>query len=72
MHPIGDAIQNSNRAEGGPDAVLQMVEDRCGGDFADINDVIPHADLAAHADHYKKISGASVDVVNNAPPILQV
>jgi hypothetical protein len=50
---------------------MQMVEDRTGGTrYDDINAVIPRAELAAHAEHYKQLSGFSVDVLNSQPPIL--
>jgi hypothetical protein len=47
-----------------------MVEDRCGGTFTDIEDVIPRADLAAHAEKYKRLSGFSIEVLNAQPAIL--
>jgi 2-polyprenyl-6-methoxyphenol hydroxylase-like FAD-dependent oxidoreductase len=70
MRPRVERILRANRGKG-PDAVMQMVEDRTGGTrFDDINAVIPRADLAAHAEHYKQLSGFSVDVLNAQPPIL--
>jgi 2-polyprenyl-6-methoxyphenol hydroxylase-like FAD-dependent oxidoreductase len=69
MRPRAEAILRANRGKG-PDAVMQMVEDRCGGDFDDIESVIPRRDLAAHAEHYKRLSGFSVEVLNAQPPII--
>ena len=69
MRPRAEGILRANRGKG-PDAVMQMVEDRCGGNFEDIETVVPRADLAAHAEHYKRLSGFSVDVLNSQPPIL--
>lgn len=69
MRPRAEAILRANRGKG-PDAVMQMVEDRCGGVFEDIEDVIPRAELAAHAEHYKRLSGFSIEVLNAQPPIL--
>ena len=47
------------------------VEDRTGGTrYDDIEAVIPRAELAAHAEHYKQLSGFSVNVLNGQPPIL--
>ena len=69
MRPRAEAILRANRGKG-PDAVMQMVQDRCGGVFADIEQVIPRAELAAHAEHYKRLSGFSVEVLNAQPPIL--
>ena len=67
MRPIANGVVRANRAGGGPDAVLQRVEDLCGGDFAVIDDVIPQADLAAHAAKYKTISGFSIEALNARP-----
>ncbi len=67
--PATSAVTLANRGAG-PDAVMQWVEDRCDGQFDDIEDVIPRAELAAHADRYKQLSGMTVDAVNSAPPII--
>lgn len=69
MRPRAEGILRANRGAG-PDAVMQMVEDRCGGTFDTIEDVIPRADLAAHAEKYKRLSGFSIEVLNAQPPIL--
>ena len=69
MRPRAEGVLRANRGKG-PDAVMQMVEDRCGGVFDDIETVIPRADLAAHAEKYKQLSGFSVDILNAQPPIL--
>jgi 2-polyprenyl-6-methoxyphenol hydroxylase-like FAD-dependent oxidoreductase len=69
MRPRAEGILRANRGAG-PDAVMQMVEDRCGGTFDNIEDVIPRADLAAHAEKYKRLSGFSIEVLNAQPPIL--
>lgn len=69
MRPRAEAILRANRGKG-PDAVMQMVEDRCGGVFETIEDVIPRAELAAHAEHYKRLSGFSIEALNAQPPIL--
>ena len=69
MRPRAEAILRANRGAG-PDAVMQMVEDRCGGTFDTIEDVIPRADLAAHAEKYKRLSGFSIEVLNAQPAIL--
>jgi 2-polyprenyl-6-methoxyphenol hydroxylase-like FAD-dependent oxidoreductase len=71
MRPRAERVLRANRGKG-PDAVMQMVEDRCGGVFDDIEKVIPRVELAAHAEHYKRLSGFSVEVLNAQPPILEV
>lgn len=69
VRPRTTAVGLANRGTG-PDAVMQMVEDRCGGVFDDIEDVIPRAELAAHADHYKRLAGFSIEALNAQPPII--
>lgn len=64
VRPVTTGVGRANRAGGGPDAVMQMVEDACNGDFDDINDVIPQGDLAAHAAKYKSIAGFSIEDLN--------
>lgn len=69
VRPRTTAVGLANRGKG-PDAVMQMVEDRCGGVFDRIEDVIPHAELAAHAEHYKRLAGFSIEALNAQPPII--
>jgi 2-polyprenyl-6-methoxyphenol hydroxylase-like FAD-dependent oxidoreductase len=69
QRPKVEAVLRANRGKG-PDAVMQMVEDRCGGVFDDIETVIPRAELAAHAEKYKQLSGFAVDILNARPAIL--
>jgi len=70
IRPVTTGVGRANRAGGGPDGVLQQVEDLCGGAFGDINDVIPRADLAAHAEKYKTLAGFSIQALNAKPPII--
>lgn len=67
VRPLATGIGKTNRAGKGPDGVLQQVEDLCGGDFASINEVIPQAELAAHAARYKSIAGFSIEELNARP-----
>lgn len=69
QRPRVERVLRANRGKG-PDAVMQMVEDRCGGVFDDIETVIPRAELAAHAEKYKRLSGFSVEILNAQPAIL--
>ena len=59
----------ANRGSG-PDAVMQRVEDLCGGEFERIDDVIPHAELAAHAARYKQLAGFSIEALNSQAPLV--
>lgn len=65
--PATRKIVLTNRSGGGPDAVLQMIEDRCGGKFDAIEDVASLEELAEHAEKYKKIAGFSIDALNTLP-----
>ncbi len=67
VRPVTTGVGKANRAGGGPDGVLQRVEDLCGGEFDDIDDVIPRAELAAHAEKYKSIAGFSISELNTRP-----
>ncbi|WP_293576065.1 flavin-dependent oxidoreductase [Phaeobacter sp.] len=70
VRPTTTAVAQANRAGGGPDGILQQVEDLCGGEFTDINTVIPHEDLANHAAKYKSIAGFSIEALNARPKTL--
>ncbi|MFT7595773.1 MAG: 2-polyprenyl-6-methoxyphenol hydroxylase-like FAD-dependent oxidoreductase [Paracoccaceae bacterium] len=70
IRPVTTGVGRANRAGGGPDAVMQMVEDACGGAFDDINDVISQGDLAAHSAKYKTIAGFSIEELNAKPRII--
>lgn len=67
VRPLATAVGLANRAGGGPDAVLQQVEDLCEGSFQDISQIIPRDDLAAHAAKYKSIAGFSIEELNARP-----
>ena len=54
----------------GPDAILQIVEDRCGGVFDDIEDVMPYQERADFSARYKQTAGFSIDALNASPPII--
>ncbi|HLQ20175.1 MAG TPA: FAD-dependent monooxygenase, partial [Tabrizicola sp.] len=69
VRPRAEGILRANRGKG-PDAVMQMVEDLCGGVFDDLEPILPREKLAAHAEHYKRLSGFSVEVLNAQPPII--
>jgi 5-methylphenazine-1-carboxylate 1-monooxygenase len=70
VRPVTTGVGLANRAGGGPDAVLQRVEDLCGGDFDEIDDVIPVADLAAHSEKYKTTAGFSIEALNAKPRVI--
>lgn len=67
--PVANKLVLTNRGSG-PDAVLQMVEEKCGGQFDNIENVIPRQQLADHANGYKTIAGFSIETLNQAPSII--
>ncbi len=66
VRPESRKVILANRGSG-PDAVMQMVEDRCGGVFDNIDDVIPNDELAAHAASYKSMAGFGIEELNARP-----
>ena len=72
VRPQMTKVVQANRSGGGPDGVMQMVEDRCGGTFKNIEDVIAHSELAAHAEKYKALAGFSIQELNEQPPLLKI
>lgn len=67
--PGNNAVIRANRGSG-PDVVMQWLEDRCGGQFDKVEDVIPLHELAAHAAKYKVLAGTSIEVLNAQPQII--
>ncbi len=72
VRPQMASVVSANRTGGGPDGVMQIVEDRCGGTFENIDDVIPHDELAAHAEKYKSMAGFSIDALNRRAPLISL
>ena len=71
VRPAANAVVLANRGSG-PDAVMQIVEDRCGGVFDHIDDVISRKELADHAARYKQLAGLAVDELNNRAQTISV
>ncbi len=67
--PLTRGIILANRGSG-PDAIMQLVEDRCGGVFETIEDVVPKQELADHAAKYKATAGFAIDALNARPPLI--
>jgi len=63
------ALVLRNRGSG-PVAILGTVDERCGGVFDDINDVIPGAEIEAFMARYKQAAGFAVDALNAAEPTI--
>ena len=69
MLPVTAKITLANR-NSGPDALLQVVEDRCKGTFNDVQEIISQNELEAHSEKYKSVAGLNIDKLNNSASIL--
>lgn len=54
----------------GPFGLLNLVDERCGGVFEDIDAVIPAAERAAFMASYKAAAGFAIEQLNAAPPTI--
>jgi len=66
--PISQLILRNRGA--GPFGLLNMVDERCGGTFDNIDDVIPADERAKFMAGYKAAAGFAVEQLNKAPPIV--
>jgi 2-polyprenyl-6-methoxyphenol hydroxylase-like FAD-dependent oxidoreductase len=66
--PISQLILRNRGA--GPFGLLNMVDERCGGTFDDIDDVIPPKERAEFMAGYRTAAGFAMDTLNKAPPII--
>lgn len=66
--PVSDLILRNRGA--GPFGLLNMVNDRCGGVFDDIDDVIAPEERAAFVARYKSAAGFAIETLNSAPPTI--
>jgi 5-methylphenazine-1-carboxylate 1-monooxygenase len=66
--PISQLILRNRGA--GPFGLLNMVDERCGGEFENIDDVIPPAERAEFMASYKAAAGFAIDRLNNSPPTI--
>lgn len=64
--PATSRIVMANRGNG-PDQVMQVVEERCQGVFADISDVLSREELEETAAGYKRLAGFDVGTLNARP-----
>ncbi len=63
------ALVLRNRGSG-PFAILGLVDERCGGVFDNIDDVIPQAERKEIMARYKQAAGFAMEALNEAPPII--
>jgi len=61
-------MPKSSRNRGaGPFGMLNLLQERCGNEFDDIDAVIPAAERAAFMAKYKSAAGFAMDALNSAP-----
>jgi len=63
--PISQLVLRNRGA--GPFGLLNIVDERCGGTFADIDQVIPPDERAQFMAGYKAAAGFAIDSLNRAP-----
>jgi hypothetical protein len=68
---MANRVTLANRGNGGPDAIMQMAEDRCEGDFSQLNRLLPYAEREAHAAAFKVLAGLTAEGINERPSIVQ-
>lgn len=63
------ALVLRNRGNG-PVGILEVVDERCGGVFDNIEDVIPRSEIEAFMANYKAAAGFAIEALNAAPPTI--
>jgi 2-polyprenyl-6-methoxyphenol hydroxylase-like FAD-dependent oxidoreductase len=63
--PISQLVLRNRGA--GPFGLLNIVDERCGGTFDNIDDVIPPDERAAFMAGYKQAAGFAIETLNTAP-----
>jgi len=64
------ALVLRNRGNG-PIGILGVVDERCGGVFDDIDQVIPRPEIEAFMANYKAAAGFAIEALNQAPPTIE-
>ncbi len=66
--PISQLVLRNRGA--GPFGLLNLVDERCGGTFDNIDDVIPPQERADFMAGYKAAAGFAIEKLNTAPPTI--
>lgn len=66
--PISQLVLRNRGA--GPFGLLDLVDERCGGEFDDIDDVVPAAERAEFMAAYKAAAGFAIEQLNAAGPTI--
>ncbi len=69
LAPMSELVLR-NRGHG-PIGILGIVDERCGGWFDDIDDVIDRSEIEAFMSNYKAAAGFAVEALNAAPPTIE-
>lgn len=70
VRPATNNIVLANRHGGGPDAVMQMVEDRLSETNTTVESVVSKQELADHAAQYKAKAGFAIEALNQRESII--
>ena len=66
--PISQLVLRNRGA--GPFGLLNIVDERCGGEFDNIDDVVPPDERNEFMAKYKAAAGFAIEQLNNAPPTI--
>jgi len=66
--PVSELVLRNRGA--GPFGLLNLVDERCGGVFDDINSIIPQAERDAFMAGYKAAAGFAIERLNASPPTI--
>lgn len=66
--PVSELVLRNRGA--GPFGLLNIVDERCGGHFENIDDVIPPAERSAFVAGYKAAAGFAIEKLNAASPTI--
>ena len=67
--PISEVVLRNRGA--GPFGLLNLVDERCGGEFDNIDDVIPAKERSEFMAGYKATAGFAIEKLNNSPSTIQ-
>ena len=67
--PISEVVLRNRGA--GPFGLLNMVDERCGGAFDNIDDIIPPAERNEFMAGYKAAAGFAIEKLNSSPPTIE-
>ena len=66
--PISELVLRNRGA--GPFGLLNIVDERCGGEFDNIDDVVPEQERNEFMARYKAAAGFAIEQLNSAPPTI--